>query len=134
MAILRSCIGLALGLSILLSSVTAAQQSRQQSATERRSEPDLQQTNSHRATEVVPETGTAEYQHWRIILLLRSTAEESKKWDDRQLAARVQAEVADLTWEADSGLAGVYLQTAWDTARDICNESHSESAYRTTSP
>src|SRR4029079_86881 len=47
MAILRSSIGSALALSILLSGVTAAQQPTQQSAPQRRSEPDLQQSNSH---------------------------------------------------------------------------------------
>ena len=133
MATLRSCIGSALALSILLSGVTAAQQPKQESAPERQSEPDFQRTNNHNTTEAA-ETGTGEYLLWRIILLLRSTAEESKKWDDRQLTARVQSEVADLTWEADPYAAGVLLQTAWDTARDIRNESHPESAYRTTSP
>ncbi|HEU4386452.1 MAG TPA: hypothetical protein VFV34_01555 [Blastocatellia bacterium] len=134
MAILRSCIGSAIALSILLSGVTAAQQPNQQSAPERQTEPDSQRTNSHN-TAKVKETRTSEYPLWiRIIHLLRSTADDSRNWDDKQLAARVQSEVADLTWEADPDTAGVYLQTAWDTARDIRKESRPASAYRTISP
>jgi hypothetical protein len=83
------------------------------------------------------ETTPAEYAQWmRAILLLRSTADDSKKWDDKSLAARIQSEVADLTWDADPGIAVEYLQMAWDTAASISDDPHPTqpaASYRSTS-
>src|SRR5262249_55726760 len=80
------------------------------------------------------ETAPAEYAQWlRVILLLRSTADECKKWEDKAQAARIQSEVADLTWDADPGMAQEYLQMAWDTAAGISDDSQPRSSYRTAS-
>lgn len=55
----------------------------------------------------------------RLLGLLRSTADDSRKWDDRVAAARVQAQVADLTWDADAPSARAHLLQAWETAASI---------------
>jgi hypothetical protein len=80
-------------------------------------------------------TTPGEYAQWvRVILLLRSTADDSKKLDDKGLAARIQSEVADLTWDADPGIAGEYLQMAWDTAASISEPPHpTQPSYRSAS-
>ena len=59
----------------------------------------------------------------RLLGLLYSTVQDSKKWDDHVAAARVQAQVADLTWEADSLTARAHLAQAWETAGSIKDEA-----------
>lgn len=49
----------------------------------------------------------------RIIDVLNSTADEAKKWDDKVAAARTQARIADLIWDANSENAINYLKAAW---------------------
>lgn len=64
----------------------------------------------------------------RLLGLLHSTAYDSRKWDDRVAAARVQAQVADLTWDADGATARAHLLQAWETAESIKEEGE-QSAY-----
>jgi hypothetical protein len=49
----------------------------------------------------------------RVIEVLNSTADEAKKWDDKAIAARTQAQIADLIWDTDADHAITYLKTAW---------------------
>lgn len=55
----------------------------------------------------------------RVLEVLSSTAEESRKWDDKAIAARTQARIADLLWAADQENATDYLKTAWATAAKV---------------
>lgn len=55
----------------------------------------------------------------RIIDVLNSTALETRKWDDKEVAARTQAQIADLIWEADPGNAIDHLKAAWSTAATV---------------
>jgi hypothetical protein len=64
----------------------------------------------------------------RLNGLLHSTAHDSKKWGDPVAAARVQAQVADLTWDADSVMARAHLLQAWETTKSI-KEEVEQSAY-----
>lgn len=59
----------------------------------------------------------------RLAGVLYSTANDAKDWRDRAAAARVQAQVADLTWELDRTTARSYLQRAWETAGSIEDEN-----------
>ncbi len=49
----------------------------------------------------------------RIIDVLDSTADEARKWDDQGVAARTQAQIADLIWDANPDNANNYLKAAW---------------------
>src|SRR6185503_7756793 len=54
----------------------------------------------------------------RINDLLNSTADEATKWDDKVVAARTQAQIADLIWDTNPDNAKNYLKGAWSaTAR-----------------
>ncbi|HEY0722836.1 MAG TPA: hypothetical protein VGD41_02345, partial [Pyrinomonadaceae bacterium] len=55
----------------------------------------------------------------RIVDVLDSTADEAKKWDDKAVAARTQAQIADLIWDANPENAREYLKAAWATAAKI---------------
>ena len=55
----------------------------------------------------------------RINDLLNTTAEDAKKWDDKAIAARVQAQIADLLWEANPDNATNHLRAAWNSAARI---------------
>src|SRR5436305_2615936 len=52
----------------------------------------------------------------RIIDVLNSTANEASRWDDKAVAARTQAQIADLIWDTNQENTTVYLQLAWDAA------------------
>jgi hypothetical protein len=55
----------------------------------------------------------------RIIELLDSTAHEAKKWDDKQVAARTLAQIADLIWDHNGENAREYLKGAWSAAAKV---------------
>jgi hypothetical protein len=55
----------------------------------------------------------------RINDLLNTTAEDAKKWDDKAIAARVQAQIADLLWDANPDNATNHLRAAWNSAARI---------------
>ena len=55
----------------------------------------------------------------RINDLLNSTAAEAKKWDDKAIAARTQAQIADLLWDANRDNATNHLQAAWTSATKV---------------
>ena len=55
----------------------------------------------------------------RIVDVLDSTADEAKKWDDKAVAARTQAQIADLIWDANPENALEYLKAAWATASRV---------------
>lgn len=52
----------------------------------------------------------------RIYDLLNSTADDAKKWDDKAIAARTQAQIADLLWDANRDSALEHLKAAWNSA------------------
>jgi hypothetical protein len=55
----------------------------------------------------------------RIIDVLCSTADDAKNWDDKRVAARTQAQIADLVWDANPDTATNYLKAAWTTAASV---------------
>ena len=55
----------------------------------------------------------------RIIELLDSTANDAKKWDDKAVAARTQAQIADLIWDRYRDNAREYLKAAWSAAAKV---------------
>jgi len=69
----------------------------------------------------VPSTGTRhnQVQLSRIIDVLESTADQAKKWDDKGVAGRAQAQIADLLWEARPDHAEYYLKAAWTAAGEV---------------
>jgi hypothetical protein len=69
----------------------------------------------------------------RIVEVLHITATEAGTWENRASAAKIQAEVADLTWEFDPPNARGYLLQAWETAGKLKEESLSVSAFRNSS-
>src|SRR5829696_3749515 len=54
-----------------------------------------------------------------IMDLLSSTADEASKWDDKRVAARTQAQIADLTWDLNRENAISYLKAAWTSAAKL---------------
>ena len=59
----------------------------------------------------------------RIIDVLNSTADEAKKWDDKAIAARTQAQIADLIWDANRENAINYLKAAWTPQEKLKSQS-----------
>jgi len=55
----------------------------------------------------------------RIVDVLDSTADEAKTWDDKIVAARTQAQITDLIWDANPENARDYLKAAWATAAKV---------------
>ena len=55
----------------------------------------------------------------RINDLLNSTADEARKWDDKVVAARTQAQIADLIWDANQDNAKNYLKAAWTATAKV---------------
>ena len=55
----------------------------------------------------------------RIIDVLNSTADEAKKWDDKGVAARTQAQIADLVWDVNQENAKNHLKAAWTAAAKV---------------
>jgi len=55
----------------------------------------------------------------RIIDVLNSTAVEAKNWDDKAIAARTQAQIADLLWDTNPENASEHLKAAWDAATKV---------------
>lgn len=64
----------------------------------------------------------------RIIDVLNSTAVEAKKWDDRGIAARTQAQIADLIWDTNAENASEHLKAAWDAAVKVEEPQRERSA------
>lgn len=55
----------------------------------------------------------------KIIDVLNSTADEAKKWDDKGVAARTQAQIADLIWDVNQENAKNHLKAAWTAAAKV---------------
>jgi len=78
---------------------------------------------------VNPEVSSSQQQLLKTIIdLLSSTADEAGKWDDKRVAARIQAEIADLIWDAKPENANSYLQAAWTTAAKVEEPKRERSA------
>jgi hypothetical protein len=54
-----------------------------------------------------------------IMDLLNSTANEAKQWDDKRIASRAQAQIADLIWDTNRENANNYLKAAWASAAKV---------------
>ena len=65
----------------------------------------------------------------RIIDVLNSTAGEAKKWDDRGVAARTQAQIADLIWEVNRDAAKDYLKAAWTASAKVEEPKRERSSF-----
>jgi hypothetical protein len=63
----------------------------------------------------------------RIIEVLNSTAIEAKKWDDKAIAARTQAQISDLIWDTNDATATDHLKAAWDAAAKVENPKRNPS-------
>jgi hypothetical protein len=55
----------------------------------------------------------------RIVSVLSSTADAAKKWDDKEVAARILAQIADLIWDVNHEDAISYLKSAWEAAANL---------------
>jgi hypothetical protein len=65
----------------------------------------------------------------RIIEVLNSTADEARKWDDKRIAARTQARIADLIWDANPESANNYLKAAWSASASVEEPKVDRSAF-----
>src|SRR5882724_115468 len=65
----------------------------------------------------------------RILEVLNSTADEARKWDDKRIAARTQAQIADLIWDANPESANNYLKAAWSAAASVEEPKVDHSAF-----
>lgn len=65
----------------------------------------------------------------RVIEVLNSTAEEAKKWDDLGIAARTQAQIADLLWEWNRENATNYLKAAWAATSKVEEPKRDRSSF-----
>ena len=55
----------------------------------------------------------------RIIEVLDATAVDARKWNDKTIAARTQAQIADLVWDTNPDNGNTYLSAAWATSAKI---------------
>lgn len=88
-----------------------------------------QQSERVSQNEIEPERLTA-----RVIDVMRSTADDAARWDDKTAAASVQAQVADLMWQVDAEIARQYLVRAWEAASRVEETSGERSRFRNASP
>jgi hypothetical protein len=65
----------------------------------------------------------------RVFEVLDSTANEAKQWDDKALAARTQAQIADLLWNVNPDNANTYLKAAWSTTAKVEEPERDRSAF-----
>jgi hypothetical protein len=71
-----------------------------------------------------------EQQVVRILAVLRATADDAKSWNDAAAASKVQAQIADVMWDADSESARAVLIKAWETARKVEEPKRERSRFR----
>jgi hypothetical protein len=75
-----------------------------------------------------------EQQVTRILTVLTATADNAKTWTDAAAASKVQAQIADVIWDADAEIARGYLIKAWETTEKIALSKQERSAFRNQSP
>ena len=75
-----------------------------------------------------------EQQVTRILSVLSATADNAKHWTDATAASKVQAQVSDVIWDADSEIARSYLIRAWETAAKVEIPKRERSPFRNQSP
>jgi hypothetical protein len=75
-----------------------------------------------------------EQQVTRILTVLSATADNAKSWTDATAASKVQAQVADVLWDADSEIARGYLVKAWETTAKVELPKRERSRFRNESP
>ena len=75
-----------------------------------------------------------EQQVTRILSVLSATADNAKHWTDAAAASKVQAQISDVIWDADSEIARGYLIRAWDTTARVEISKRERSPFRNQSP
>ena len=75
-----------------------------------------------------------EQQVTRILAVLSATADNAKTWTDAAAASKVQAQVADVIWDADAEIARGYLIKAWETTEKVEIPKRERSPFRNQSP
>ena len=75
-----------------------------------------------------------EQQVTRILSVLSATADNAKHWTDATAASKVQAQISDVLWDADSEIARSYLIRAWETTAKVEISKPERSAFRNQSP
>src|SRR6185503_8568584 len=75
-----------------------------------------------------------EQQVARILAVLSATANNAKTWNDAAAASKVQAQIADVIWDADAEIARGYLIKAWETTEKVENPKRERSPFRNQSP
>ena len=75
-----------------------------------------------------------EQQVTRILAVLSATADNAKTWTDAAAASKVQAQVADVIWDADAEIARGYLIKAWETTEKVEIPKGERSPFRNQSP
>lgn len=75
-----------------------------------------------------------EQQVTRIVAVLSATADNAKNWSDAAAASKVQAQIADVIWDADPETARGYLVKAWVTTEKVEIPKRERSPFRNESP
>ena len=75
-----------------------------------------------------------EQQVTRILAVLSATADNAKTWTDATAASKVQAQIADVIWDADADIARGYLIKAWETTDKVEVPKREGSPFRNQSP
>src|SRR5215213_10862542 len=75
-----------------------------------------------------------EQQVTRILAVLSGVANDAKSWTDAAAASKVQAQIADVIWDAYSDIARGYLIRAWETAGKVELPKQERSPFRNQSP
>lgn len=75
-----------------------------------------------------------EQQVTRILAVLSAIADNAKTWNDATAASKVQAQIADVIWDADADIARGYLVKAWETTDKVEAPKQVGSAFRNQSP
>ncbi|MGH9876896.1 MAG: hypothetical protein ACRD5H_04605, partial [Nitrososphaerales archaeon] len=63
-------------------------------------------------------------------LILGLLSQEARRWERKDVAAGLQAQIADLLWKNETEPARNILIYAWETARSIEDKKQERSAYR----
>ncbi|HZH29674.1 MAG TPA: hypothetical protein VEY11_02710 [Pyrinomonadaceae bacterium] len=79
---------------------------------------------------VTQEEAARKFLQAKLIEVLRQTAQESKQWEKKEVAAGVQVIAADLIWDVDADIARDLLVLAWETLSKIEYPKQARSRYR----
>src|SRR5437764_1518087 len=117
----------------LLQSVNARQNSFSPSVIRSDVKKDTEQSTETKKTAegaTTPEDPSQGLMRIKILQLLEEVAESTDKWENAEVAAKIETRIADMIWDMEPVTAQKYLAKAWERTSDIKPPKQERSRYR----